>query len=419
MATIAPYGTWESPVQAKDTIASLVHFGDLTWDGQSLLWTEMRPEEAGRQVLVRHDEGHTTDATPPPFQARTRVHEYGGGSVVADGGRLTFSNFSDQRLYTVTRTGIDPLTAEPSRPAGVRFADGRFLADGSIVCVRETHPADGEAVNDLVLVGPAGGVRPIATGCDFYASPRPSPDGERLLWLEWDHPNMPWDGTRLRTGTIDGQDEVVTVAGGPDESIFQPEWDGSNSIVFASDRTGWWNLYRFDGVASVSVAEIEADIGDPAWVFGRSSFGFLSSGRVLFGFWEDGVHRLAVVDRDGSIDVLEDELTSHDQLITDGHSRAWFVGTGPETASTIFELDTDRGERQAIRANPTPVPAGFAPAPQTITFPTADGAIAHGIFYPPTNPDHAGPDGESPPLIVTVHGGPTNHAYPRLSPGFA
>lgn len=418
MRTTAPYGTWESPLAAADVIEGLVRYSDLKHDDGHLYWTEMRPAEAGRQVIVRRGpDGKIEDVLMAPWNARTRVHEYGGGSVVAGAGRLAFSEFSDQRLYAVTESAVTPLTPETEQPGALRYADGRFLPDGSIVCVRESHHSDGEPGNEIVRVLPDGEVVVIATGRDFYAAPRPSPDGTRLAWLEWDHPNMPWDGTELTIADLSG-DGVASVAGGPEESIFQPEWNPEGSLLFASDRRGWWNLYRYRDGSVEPVVEIDADIGDPAWVFGRTSFGFLSEARILIGYWEDGVHRLAVVGPAGDLTPLPDELASHEGLITDGVSKAWFVGAGGTTPTTIFELDVDSGERLAVRANVSPVPPEYVPEPRVITFPTVGDAVAHGVFYPPTNADFGGPEDELAPLIVQVHGGPTSHVYPRLAPGF-
>jgi hypothetical protein len=206
------------------------------------------------------------------------VHEYGGGAYVAGHGRVVFSELTDQRLYEL---GVGPLTEEPPVPRGWRYADARFLPDGSIVCVGESHTGDAP-VNDLALVTPSGDMSVIAGGRDFYSNPRPSPDGTRLLWLEWDHPNMPWDGTELMTGRlVDGAlTDVTRVAGGVDESIFQPEWGSSGEIVYVSDRTGWWNLYAHRDGVTTPLRPTDADYGLPAWVFGYTTFGFLSGGRL-------------------------------------------------------------------------------------------------------------------------------------------
>jgi dipeptidyl aminopeptidase/acylaminoacyl peptidase len=418
MVQTRAYGTWESPISAADTVGGVVDFGQIAPDGDNLYWLEGRPSEGGRQVIVGRDgSGQIDDVTAPPIYVRTQVHEYGGGAFTVDGGRVAYSELSDQRLYLL---GEGPITPEPSSPSALRYADGRFLPDGSIVCVRESH-GDGEAVNEIVRIDPdTKEVTVLVTGRDFYASPRPSSDGTRLLWLEWDHPNMPWDGTVLKTGSIKGQEliDVAEVAGGPDESIFQPEWAPDGSIVFATDRSGWWNLHRFDGGVTSPILAMEADFGVPLWIFGPTTFGFLSEGRILTVFWEGGVNRLGVIEPNGRLNRLPNDLTALAFLVTDGESRAWFVGHGPATPSSVYELDVDTGALSVVRANPMPAEPGYIPSPRIITFPTADGEVAHGVYYPPTNPDFEGLDGERPPLIVKVHGGPTSHVFPSLRPSF-
>ncbi|MCI0679360.1 MAG: prolyl oligopeptidase family serine peptidase [Actinobacteria bacterium] len=413
----SPYGTWKSPLSAADTIGGVVAFGLVQVDGEDVYWLEGRPEDGGRQVLVRRDAGgRIEDMTPAPTYVRTLVHEYGGGAYVAGGGRVVYSELSDQRLYEL---GRGPLTEEPAVPRGWRYADARLLPDGSIVCVGESH-THGEAMNDLALITPTGEMTVLTRGRDFYSNPRPSADGSRLLWLEWDHPNMPWDGTELMTGRlVDGSlTEVTKVAGGVDESIFQPEWAPDGGIVFVSDRTGWWNLYSSKDGVTTPLRPAPADYGLPAWVFGYRTYGFLANGRMLAGFWQDGVQKLEVIHPDGSATALPTGYTRHDYLITDGVSRAWFAGTAGTMPSAICELDTTTGEVVIIRSNPMPVPPDHVPVPRVISFPTGTDAVAHAVFYPPLNPEHDPPEGELPPLIVTVHGGPTSHVVPRLNAEF-
>ena len=418
MVQTRAYGTWDSPISAADTVGAVVDFGQIAIDGDHLYWLEGRPSEGGRQVLVHRDgDGRISDVTPPPTYVRTKVHEYGGGAFAVGGGKVAYSEFSDQRLYLLDD---GPTTPEPSRPGALRYADGRFLPNGRFVCVRESH-GDGEAVNEIVRIDPdTQEVEVMVTGRDFYSSPRPSPDGQRLLWLEWDHPNMPWDGTVLKTGTLTDQGlvDVEEIAGGSDESLFQPEWAPDGGIVFATDRSGWWNLHRFDGEHSTPILEMAADFGGPAWIFGATTFGFLSGGKILAAFWEDGVDHLGVIDQEGGLTRVPDDLTCHAFLVTDGGSRAWFVGHGPTAPSAVYELDVDRGTLTAIRSNPMPAEPAYVPVPRIITFSTAGGEVAHGVYYPPSNADFEGPEGERPPLIVKVHGGPTSHVYPRLRPDF-
>jgi dipeptidyl aminopeptidase/acylaminoacyl peptidase len=418
MAEQRPYGTWKSPISAADTVGGVVDFGLIALDGEDLYWVEGRPSEGGRQVLVHRDrEGRIADVTDPPINVRTKVHEYGGGAYLVGNGQVAYSDFADQRLYL---HGSGPITPEPDTPGALRYADGRFLADGGIVCVRESH-REGEPVNEIVRVDPVSQtVSVLATGRDFYSNPRPSPDGERLLWLEWDHPNMPWDGTTLMTATIEGEQLIDSevLAGGPEESVFQPEWAPDGGILFVSDRTGWWNLYRFDGGQVTPLHPMDADFGVPAWIFGYRTYGFLSGGRVLTTFFEDGFDHLAVIGPDGALTRLPDELTCHNFLVTDGESRAWFVGFGTRTPSAVYQLDVDGDGQEVIRANRMPVEAGHIPTPRVITFPTGQGEVAHAVHYPPANPGFVAPEGERPPLIVKIHGGPTSLSFPRLRPEF-
>ncbi len=419
MAEQRPYGTWKSPMSAADTVGGVVDFGLIAIDGSDLYWVEGRPSEGGRQVLVKREgEGAISDVTAAPVNVRTSVHEYGGGAYVASGGQVAYSEFSDQRLHLL---GAGPITPRPGTPGGLRYADGRFLPDGAIVCVRERHD-EADPVNEIVRIDPSSGiVSVLAGGRDFYSNPRPSPDGGRLLWLEWDHPNMPWDGTRLMVARFaeDGLIDHAELAGGPDESVFQPEWAPDGAIVFVSDRTGWWNLYRLDGNDITPLLTMDADFGLPGWIFGYKTYGFLSGGRILTTFWEDGVDHLGIIAPEGGqLTPLPDELTCHNFLITDGESRAWFVGFGTRSPSAVYQLDVDTGALVTIRANRMPVDPAYVPTPRVITFPSGEGEVAHAVHYPPANPDFDSPEDERPPLIVKIHGGPTSVSVPRLRPDF-
>ena len=414
--TIAPYGEWISPISAADTISEAVTFSEIRYDGGDLYWIEGRPTEKGRQVIVRRSaDGTISDLIPAPINARTRVHEYGGGSLLVANRIVYYSNFADQRLYRLQPESEPvPITADPSPPASVRYADGRVLPDGRLVYVRETHREDDEPVNEIVLIDPATGEQTVvASGADFYADPRPGPDG-RLAWIEWDHPNMPWDETRLIVAPLGGP--PTQIAGGPDQAVIQPEWTPDGSLLYVNDPTGWWNLYRWEGEKTQPVYRMNAEFGLPQWIFGRPSHVSLSDGRIVTTYFEEGVQRLGIIN--GIFAPLDLGFTNHSFLATDGEARIWFVGHRADGSVSLAEHDLDSGATTEVRGHPVRFDTGYLSTPRTITFPTGEGN-AHGVYYPATNPDFQAPEGTKPPLLLRIHGGPTSAVYPHLDPRFA
>ena len=304
---IAPYGSWKSPITPDLILAGTVRLGQICLDGPDVYWAEGRPNEGGRNVLVRRTpDGRTTDMTPAPLNARTRVHEYGGGEFIVDRGTIFFSNFADQRLYRQD-AGDAPRPITPE--IALRYADAVVdRGRGRLICVREDHTVAGrEAVNTIAGVrmdGDAAGGQVLVSGNNFYANPRLSPDGTRLAWLTWNHPNMPWDGCELWVADVlpDGTlGRAQLVAGGIDESIFQPEWSPDGVLHFVSDRTGWWNLYRWHAAGLTAgrieqLTDLPAEFGLPQWVFGMSTYGFASAERIICAYTQDGVWHLASLD---------------------------------------------------------------------------------------------------------------------------
>jgi dipeptidyl aminopeptidase/acylaminoacyl peptidase len=385
------------------------------FDGDDLYWLESRPEEGGRLVVVRRGaDGAVTDKTPPGLNARTRVHEYGGGSYTVDDGLVIFSNFGDGRLYRQTGTGVpEPLTAA----AALRYADLRIdRGRGRVLCVVEDHRAsDHEPTNTIGAVSLAdGSLTTLASGADFFSNPRLDASGHRLAWLRWNRPNMPWDGSELWVGGIgaDGSlTDVHVVVGGPSESIEEPEWQPDGSLVFASDRSGWWNLYRWRGATDepVPLASMEAEFAGPAWVFGLSSHATLADGRILAVARMKGRDHLYVL-ADGAAPLeVETEFTELGAVVSNG-TRVAFLGGEPTQPGAIALLDVDTGSIEVVsRAGERPAGPEHLSWPELIEFPTSGGRTAFAYFYPPTNPDVDAPDGELPPLIVISHGGPTSN----------
>ncbi|MGO8705350.1 MAG: S9 family peptidase [Candidatus Brocadiia bacterium] len=421
-ARVAPYGSWKSPITSDLIVAGTVGLGYIRSCSESLFWIELRPTEKGRQVLVRRTtDGRVDDLTPMPFNARTRAHEYGGCPYLVTPRAVYFSNFADQRLYVLEEDAPPrPITPE----ADIRYADCMWdAARERIVCVREdhTHPRDPLGVTTIVSLDPHGrqDARVLVEGSDFYSSPRLSPDGSRLAWLTWNHPNMPWDGTELWLAEMAGDGGLARpqrIAGGPDESIFQPEWSPDGILHFVSDRTDWWNLYRWRDGAIKPLCPMEAEFGVPTWVFGQSTYAFESARRLICAYSLKGVSRLAVLDTDTKkLEPISVPYTA----IGDVHAQpgeVQFLGGSPTDAPAIVRTCIPSGRTEILRRSSTiTVDPGYLSAPEAVEFPTEGGRTAHAFFCPPRNRDYMAPAGERPPLLVMIHGGPTSSASTALN----
>jgi len=445
MSQVRPYGSWPSPITAERVVAASVSLGEVHVGDDDVWWAEGRPEEGGRVQLVRHRPGGAVvDVLPEGFAARTRVHEYGGGAWWLHDASLFFVNWADQRLWRLQPGGRPvPLTPEPAIPAGDRFADGVLSADARwVICVRERHhpEPDHEPTNELVAVpahpddGPTGPVV-VASGADFYSCPRVSPDGRYLCWTQWNHPAMPWDGTELWVGRLAERDGDLSltgarrVAGGPDESVFQPGWAPDGSLRYVSDRTDWWNLYRIPAAdleaggsaPETPFATVAGDIGQAQWVFGQSRWCVLADGRTLVAYARDGVDHLGIVGSEGGpVVAVPGPFTELSSLRAFGRGAVCVGGT--PTAEPVVALLEVTGEPSLEVAVLRPardlgLDASWWSRPEPFAFPTSGGATAHALWYRPTNPEVTAPMGERPPAIVVIHGGPTAAARARLELG--
>ncbi|NER51325.1 MAG: S9 family peptidase [Symploca sp. SIO1A3] len=429
---IAPYGSWKSPITSELIVAGSIGLGSVVLDGDDVYWIEGRPAEAGRNVIVqRTPDGQITEVTPAPFNTRTRVHEYGGGALTVKKGTIYFSNFADQRLYQQT-VGSQPQPLTPK--AKECYADGVVdTLRRRLICVREDHSDESkEPVNSLVSINlqkndNAGEITPdvqvIASGNDFYSSPCLSPDNSQLAWLSWNHPYMPWDGTQLWVAKIqeDGSlEEAQLVAGGFDESIFQPEWSPTGILYFVSDRTGWWNLYRWQpsnpGGEVEPLWEMAAEFGLPQWVFGMSTYGFESENRLICTYSQDGISYLGSLNlQTKQLEVIETPFTSISSLqVTRG--KAVFIAGSATEPTAVVQLDLATGEMTVLQqSTELEISPEYLSKPQAIAFPTEGRLTAYGFFYPPQNQDYQAPTGEKPPLLVKSHGGPTAATSSTLS----
>ena len=446
---IASYGSWRSPITAALIVGGSIGLGQVEVDAETIYWTEGRPSEGGRNALVcQTSRGEIVDILPAPFNVRTRVHEYGGGAFTVDQGVVYFVNFADQRIYQLSvdlsSSGRQPEPLPLTAAGNYRYAD--LLVDRHrqcLIAVREDHHADGEPINTLVSIDIKNpnpdissgvqslraqslaplqnqqirqdfgedGQQILAAGQDFYASPALSSDGKSLAWLAWQHPDLPWYNTQLWVAAIDLEgnlSQAQVVAGGIDESVFQPEWGLDGSLYFVSDRSNWWNLYRWQQGEATPIYLMEAEFGLPQWVFGMKTYGFISELEILCTYNQQGLWSL------GKINVQTQALTPIETPYTDisglrvTTSQAVFLGGSATTPTALVALSLPALETRIIReSSRVEVASSYFSVPEAIVFPTEQNLTAYGFYYPPHNPDYTAPDGEKPPLIVKSHGGPT------------
>jgi dipeptidyl aminopeptidase/acylaminoacyl peptidase len=420
---VAPYGSWASPITADLLLKGTVNMRNqmVRWDGDDLYWSELRPHEGGRIVVCRRGtDGTISDVTPRGYNARTRVHEYGGGHFAVSGGSVWFTNYKDQRLYRQDAGGEPrPITVA----ADIRHAD--MIVDGKrqlVFAVREDHTTGAsEAVNSIVALD-ADGKREattVAAGNDFYSSPKLSPDGSKLAWTTWNHPNMPWDGCELWIGALDREGRVTSsrkIAGGPGESIVQPEWSPPGELYFVSDRSNWWNLYRARGEGDEPVWSHAAEFGAPQWTFGMRFYDFGGPDEIVGLYSNNHGTRLGRLELgEGKVDEVELLYTALSSLQVSGRKAALFAGSAA-LAERLLVVDLDTLAQEVVKvSNPAHIDPGFLSMPKPFEFPTENGLIAHASYFAPKSQDFEAPPGEKPPLVVHCHGGPTasgGPAYP-------
>jgi dipeptidyl aminopeptidase/acylaminoacyl peptidase len=427
----AAYGTWASPIDASRLAGAAVAMSDLQVSDGAVHWRESRPDQGGRQALMRlGGDGAPTEISPADAYVRSRVHEYGGASYVLLGDTVIYSRFDDQRLYRLAG-GTEP---QALTPPGYRYADCvRDPARPRLLCVREDHTAptvagNGEERNQIVAVPLDGAGSDAGTvlvdGRDFVAYPRPSPDGRQLAWIAWDHPDMPWDSSSLAVADLreDGLGAATVLAGGAGRSVLEPQWDADGSLYFIDDPDGWWNLYRWRDGAIEPVAPMPREFGGPLWTHGASSYALTGDGRAVVRTSANAVDRVGMLDlADGSLRQLDLPFVAFSDLRLLDAGRAVAFASAVDDEPALIEIDLADGSHRVLYQ---PVRAGLAPdlvaRGEAIEFPTApgpDGAArtAHAFFYPPTSDRFQGPDGELPPLIVIVHGGPTAVSKPALA----
>jgi dipeptidyl aminopeptidase/acylaminoacyl peptidase len=416
----APYGSWKSPITSDMVASGIIGLRKVELNDKAIYWCEMRPSEKGRNVIVKHSNfDGTIDVNPPPFNARTRVHEYGGGSYKILKNEVFFTNFVDQRIYKMkTGENPNPITFESE----LRHADFEFdRFRERVVCVREDHrEEDKEATNTIVSMDLEGKkVKTLAQGNDFYSSPRISPDGRYLAFLTWNHPDMPWDKNELWVGKLNQDGSMAKKSrlnNNRSESIVQPVWSPDNILYFVSDRNNWWNIYcwRDDGVKAI--CPTEAEFAEPPWMFSQSNYDFESENKIICSFTQKGRWYIARLDTiTGKLEVLETPYTYISSLHTKD-DYAVFVGGSLQEPNSIVRMNLKTRKTEVLKSSSKlTIDSDFLSQPQPIEFPTENGLNAHGIYYKPRNKYYTAPLGSLPPLLVSVHGGPTAAASTTFS----
>ena len=412
------FGTWPSPITAKAVAAQGIRLSEVAIDGDDVYWIEGRPQEGGRNALVRHRaDGRVEDVTPPGFNVRTRVHEYGGGAYVVSSGIVYASNFADQRIYRIDVNGSHEPAIPITPPGQWFYADATLdRARRRLIAVREDHSdPNREPVTTLVSIpldGEASSGQVIASGFDFYSTPRLSPDGRQLAWLAWRHPQMPWDGTELCLADVDQAGTLLhqrRIAGGPGESIYQPGWAPDGKLYFVSDTDGWWKLYRSDAALPVTnIVPDGAEFGRPQWIFGTSSWIPVSDQQLVVSYTRLGRWHLARLDLETNVlSALADDLEPR-QWLASTHSHAVLVAGSTTTPDAVVRVELATGLVETLKSSfSVELPAASFSVPESVKFESSDGQLTHAFYYPPSSAEYTAVEGERPPLVLIGHGGPT------------
>lgn len=428
MQQTKPFGSWKSPITSDLIVAGAIRLSEIQLDGEDVYWIEGRAAEKGRNVIVRRTpDGKIEDAIHMVYNARTRVHEYGGGSYAIKNKSLIFTQFIDQNLILENHAKAGMLTGNadfinPKRE--FRFADGVFdNSCSNFVCVRELHNFISREPENSILQINLKSIeeKVLISGSDFYSSPRLNPENTKLAFLSWNHPHMPWEVTQLFVGDFNEENSLTNIqpiAGGETESICQPEWSPNGILHFVSDRTGWWNLYRYVDGNIEALCPMEAEFGVPHWVFRQSQYAFINETNIICAYIEKGFFKLGILDTESK--ELEKIKTPYTMIssVRATNKKAYFIAASATESTAVIEFDLASREFSVLKkSTDIEIDPGYTSVAQAVEFPTENGLTAHAFYYPPTNKDFVAPDGELPPLIVEIHGGPTSQTYAAFSLG--
>jgi dipeptidyl aminopeptidase/acylaminoacyl peptidase len=408
------YGLWQSKITSDDLTVGSCRLSHLVCDGDDLYWSEGRPSEGGRTAIVKKTKNEISDVITYPFSASSKVHEYGGGEFCVKNGFVYFVNKEDQAIYKTD--GINApvqLTPSDNRRYADLFVD---VKRGQVVAVCETHEEGAlEPKNSIVSIDcdATGSVKTLQEGADFYMSPKVSYGKNRICWVEWNHPNLPWDNTKLYIAKIneDGSlGEKKIIAGENGSSVVQPKWDREGNLYFVDDVSGWWNLYKWDGGASVeNVYSSKREFALPAWVFGQSTYGFDSKGNVITAYKRQGVSRLGILDVENKqMSKIDVDVTHIEKLVVCENDDVYIIAGSGDCPLAVQKVLSDDEKLQIIKKQSDfELPKADVSYPQKLEFRNRDGNSCYGYLYLPTNSKYDVTTDELPPLLVKTHGGPT------------
>ncbi|RYY73414.1 MAG: S9 family peptidase [Gammaproteobacteria bacterium] len=419
---IISYGQWPSSITAEMLTQQSAKLSEPQVFGKDIFWLESRPSEKGRNALVRlRKNGERSDLLSEPHSVRTRAHEYGGASYLVTHKKIFYVLDVDQRVYYIDQATLEQVALSPA--GNYRYADFCWDTKRSLlICIREDHSLVNHQKalkerSEIISIDLQGNVQVLVSGADFYSNPRLNPDGDKLSYLCWNHPQMPWDGTECYCADLSSNGEVIAthlIAGGKNESIFQPQWSPSGELFFVSDRNNWWNIYRYTKHGVENICNLAAEFAMPQWVFGMSTYGFLNASQIFCCRSQRGQWHLGLIDVDqkGLIDVpseLKDISGIHCN-----NGNAYFLGSSATHGIGLFQY-REQKINPIVRPNDLGLTSDDISNPQALEFLTHDKEIAHGFYYTPKSSQISAPKNTLPPLIVMCHGGPTGATETSLN----
>ncbi len=417
MKKTAPFGSWASLVTSEMVTKDMIRLNYVRCDGKKIFWEEGRYEEKGRVQIVENVDGKQKELLTKEYNARSKVHEYGGCSFAVKNNLLFFVNFKDQRIYQLKDEKITPITPKSSNS---RYVDIEIDEKRNVLfCVKEEHLSK-EVVNKIVRIDiDTGKEHTIVEGCDFYSSIKLNPKEDKICFLRWNHPFLPWDQTELSICLIDEKGDVIEeeiVFGSPNESICQPKWGEDNTLYFVSDKTSFWNLYQYKDEKISSIYPCEFEFGYPNWLFGFSTYVVIGD-KIACSYIDRAISYFAIIDlKSKSFEKISSSFTSFTSLQVYDDNKVAMIAASPTKEASVVVFDIDRREFKTIKeSRKTSLSEEDISKAKLISFPGWEENKTYAFFYPPKNKDFIGEENTLPPLIVKSHGGPSAFSTNTLS----